>query len=131
MLAQITPAQWSGFTVVLTALIAVAANIAIVWGLFKRSDRRREIHPQPLEIKEATQFASKKDLDQLAAARQADMKELEISARARSSATYDKIDEIRIELTQANDATRAEMQKGFKDMERALGRLEGKIDRSS
>lgn len=59
--------------------------------------------------------------------RHRDLQEAEHSARVRSAKLYEKIDETRKEMTTAQDEVRSEMQQGFKDMERALGRLEGKI----
>jgi len=48
-------------------------------------------------------------------------------ASLRSAAIYRKIDEVRDELTTKMDGLNEQMTTGFKDVERAVGRIEGQI----
>lgn len=51
----------------------------------------------------------------------------EESARKRSAGIYIKMDELRKELSEKVDGLRDEVTQQFKDTERALGRIEGKL----
>lgn len=55
----------------------------------------------------------------------------EVSARQRSAGIYNKIEEVRRELTGQVQELREEVGQQFKDTERALGRIEGKLSTSS
>jgi hypothetical protein len=59
----------------------------------------------------------------------ADKESADASARARSAGIYSKIDEVRKELAAANTSLRTEIMAGFKDVERTIGRLEGKLEK--
>ena len=52
---------------------------------------------------------------------------IEQSARGRSDKIYAQIETTRKELTDAITGTQHEMRKGFQDLERAIGRLEGRV----
>jgi hypothetical protein len=54
---------------------------------------------------------------------------IEVSARSRSNGIYAKIEDVRHELSAAQESTRSEMHRGFQDIERTLGRLEGKLEK--
>lgn len=53
----------------------------------------------------------------------------ESTARASRAALYKKVDDVRAELVTKVDDLRDEMTSQFKDTERALGRIEGKLDK--
>jgi hypothetical protein len=57
-----------------------------------------------------------------------DREAAEVSARNRSAGIYNKMEEVRKELTGQVQVLREEVGKQFKDTERALGRIEGKLD---
>jgi hypothetical protein len=52
----------------------------------------------------------------------------EENARSRSAGIYKKIDEVRAEVSGKVDELRNQMTMQFKDTERALGRIEGKLN---
>jgi len=58
----------------------------------------------------------------------ADRRNNEVHASTRSKTIFDQIDKVRTELSTKHDELRGEMQRNFQDTERALGRIEGKID---
>lgn len=55
-------------------------------------------------------------------------KQSEEAARERSNAIYKKIDEVRVELNASQAEVRNQLEKWTRDTERALGRIEGKIE---
>jgi hypothetical protein len=123
-----------------------AASVAAIAGVVLK--KRRLIEPQPLEVRPSaeyvtTAFCSQRheqtsrglmevteQVRRLWERLERDKESFEVSARTRSAGIYNKIDEIRKELADANTTTREEMSKGFRDVERALGRLEGEIKRA-
>jgi hypothetical protein len=58
-----------------------------------------------------------------------DREQTEISARSRSAGVYNKVEEVRKELSCKVDELRDEVGQQFKDTERALGRIEGKLSK--
>jgi hypothetical protein len=51
-------AQWTGFEVVIAFVLAQAAGVAAIIGVFLRQKRSATIHPQPLQIEWAKEFTS-------------------------------------------------------------------------
>lgn len=58
-----------------------------------------------------------------------DRESAESSARSRSAGIYSKIDQVREEMLAKVDDLRIEVGQQFKDTERALGRIEGKLEK--
>jgi hypothetical protein len=144
-LAQFTnanPQFLKDFIIVVVGILGLCAAGASIYGVLKK----RRIEPQPLEVRAAQDFVTREFCGQMHAETvrrvddhthqieriwntiKADKDAFEVSARARSAKIYEKIDEIRQELSEANVATRDCIGKGFQDVERAIGWLEGKID---
>lgn len=70
------------------------------------------------------------DLRDLQRAQAHEREQAEMAARARNAKTYEKIEELRIEITGKVEDLRREMTTQFADTERALGRIEGALQRS-
>ena len=148
MIAQLPdPNHFGSIGWLIVCLAAVSVAINSVWKLADRVKGRaqqREIQ-QPFIVEAAAQFARKEDfmahashvehrLDEqdhdrqaLRAAIERDRAAWEQSARVRSAGIYAKIDEVRKELDTAHTALRTEITRNFQDTERALGRIEGKL----
>lgn len=123
------------------AVIGAAAGIASIYN----SIRRNRIEPQPLMIKGADEYVNRDTCSHLHAetirrieehSRQIELiwehiikqkEETEAAARARSAKIYEKIEEVRTELSRDSKRTLEIVSKGFQDLERAIGHLEGKI----
>lgn len=125
-------------------LIGGAAGVASIIGVFLK--KKRQIEPQPLEVRAAAEFVTRDfcarqheewgrrqeelgvRVERLREVMSEDKTSFEANASRRSAGIYQKIDEVRKELTEANEETRKQMVRGFQDLERAIGRLEGKLD---
>jgi hypothetical protein len=70
-----------------------------------------------------------RDLGDLTTEFRAQRAQAEASARARSAGLYDKIDQVRLELAGQVSGLRAQFDTMRMDTERALGRIEGKLDK--
>jgi hypothetical protein len=120
MLAQVDkvdPSFFHQFTLVILGLLSGLASAAAIAGaLFAK---RRKIEPQPLQVEEAEKFVTASACG---------------SSHAHLIKRLDQHDEIIRDLWTTfraeNASIRHEMTKGFQDMERALGRIEGKLDRN-
>lgn len=116
-------------------LVAVLLGNAIaIWlGLLNRkSIQRREVSftEPPASKREFDQHAQecREDRGKLWTELTADRRNHEIHISQRSASIYAQIDKVRIELTENQEQLRADMQRNFQDTERALGRIEGKLD---
>jgi hypothetical protein len=112
--------------------LAILGGAGMVKNLFGKNTTA--ITPDPLRIEKLDKFATRDfceqrhsevarrldghdgDIRALYAEIKTDRDANEIHASERSASIYEKIDEVR-----------AEMNSGFKDMERAIGRIEGKV----
>lgn len=102
---------------VLLLLGALGGASAVVGILRGFGRQRREIGPQPLEVKAAMEWASAKECV---------TRHGEVSRRL--SQHDDQIRELWNEMRKENQNIRDAMGKWFTDTERALGRIEGKLN---
>ena len=149
---NVQPTSLHEFILIVAGLVGIGAGVAVIY----RTVRKQRIEPQPLDVGIAGPVTVKNDAgfvsqslcqslhsetdrritrveeDLLALHRElkTDRETSDVSARQRSAGIYSKIDEVRKELAAANEGTRGELARGFKDVERAIGRLEGKINGS-
>jgi Na+/phosphate symporter len=83
--------------------------------------------------------ASKKEFDQFTAITNAnfvqvrdemtkDRRDNQVHASERQKTIFAAIEKTRIEMTEKHEELRSEIQRNFQDTERALGRIEGKIE---
>ncbi|HOC56645.1 MAG TPA: hypothetical protein PKI20_13565 [Verrucomicrobiota bacterium] len=132
--------KWLALAVI--ALIGGAAGIASIYS----SIRRHRVEPQPLLVKGADEHVSKEFCAHLHSetvrrvdehSRQIELiwehivkqkEETEAAARARSAKIYEKIEEVRTELSRDSKRQLEMVSKGFQDLERAIGHLEGKLN---
>lgn len=135
-----------GWLIVSLAGIAVAAN-SILKLVDRFTGKGREITPQPLEVRAAAEFMRKQECDvhrndiiRRLDEQDRDRSELrkiihddraanEHAARTRSAGIYQAINKVRDDLTERITEVRDEMAKAAQDTERALGRIEGKLDK--
>jgi hypothetical protein len=124
---------------------SVAGNVALVITLiamFARKKEARVISPQPLIIEQASRGVTEREClsrhdqssvqigalsMQLSEIRTLRVQDSKDSGAAREK-LYAAIKDVRLEVTSMHEASRREMSVGFQDIERALGRLEGKIN---
>lgn len=110
-----------------------------------RPQKPTVITPDPLRIEKLDKFATRdfcemkhlevnrrldthdEQLAQLRIEAKAELQQNQEHASARSAAIYRKVDEVREELTAKMDGLNEQMTTGFKDVERAVGRIEGQI----
>lgn len=124
---------------VIGALGAAGTVIAIQAARNKKRDVSLDPPlPNPLLVSKATEWAtealcaarhaeSREAIAEVRKAQEADRLREEQVQRSRSAGIYSKLEEFRKELSQQNAETRKEMQRGFQDIERSIGRLEGKV----
>ena len=125
------------------ALIAFLANLILSikskWG---GARSQTNITNEPLMVQESVRPVNERDclsrhdqsthqiktlsahLEELRRLRIADAKDASLSREK----LYAAIKDVRLEVTTIHESSRKEMTKGFQDIERALGRLEGKIN---
>jgi len=140
-LDSVNAATLKDFVIILLALggFAMAA-----WTTFRPS-KPTVITPDPLRVEKLDKFATRDfcemkhlevtrrldghdaELAQFRTEAKADREQNQVHASQRSAAIYHKIDEVRDELTTKMDGINEQMSKGFKDVERAVGRIEGQI----
>jgi hypothetical protein len=109
-LAQIQDVPADFLKMFLMVVIGLITGIGGAVGLLKK---RRLIEPQPLEVREAQRLTTL---------------EKHIELERRVEAHDRQFQEIWSTLRSENTAIRAEMRQWFQDTERALGRIEGKLD---
>lgn len=135
ILAQTTPPEAGGFLQFWIILIFLANGVSlvvsIVMALANRKQRREVTFGfDPASKEEFTMHKTECQADRAALRAEmiTDRRNNETHASSRSKTLYDKIDAVRLELTEKNEELRGEMQRNFQDTERALGRIEGKLD---
>jgi hypothetical protein len=130
-LAQIPNAPATTFKDVLDVLgwLVVIAGVIIASAWYLKNMQRPDgsITPQPLVVKHAEDLAHKEELIELKKSTEDKLDSMRDESKLDRSKLYEKVDEVRKELTNMHEDTRDEMNRGFKDLERAIGRLEGKI----
>jgi len=137
--AQFTPPTGSDLMVWLgcCAFIMMLVNqaIKIKTGIFP-SRNQTDIYPQPLSVRESHDYVTEKDCHNMHASTEAQIKELrairiddiKLAAASREK-MYGAIEKVRIELSASNETMKRDIAKGFQDVERAIGQLEGKTYR--
>lgn len=99
----------------LMLLLGLAGGAGAMWTVFGR--KRQTIEPQPLRVKKEAEFTTVEACGQ---------RHAEVDRRLDH---HDgEIMEIWKTLRKENTAIRQEMARTFQDVERSLGRIEGKID---
>jgi hypothetical protein len=153
MLAQIDkvpPVLLWQLAVLIAALIAIGAGATTIFSNLRKTKVTAELNPpfpESIETREQASYVTEKvcaerhstfcqrmenitsEIRSIWERIGKDRVDLENMARTRSAGLYQRIDEVRRELSTEQQAMRAEMQQGFKDIERAIGQLEGKISR--
>jgi len=97
------------------------------------SRSEHEVYPQPLSVKESHALVTEKQChdrhitieDQIRDLRSLRMDDVKTAGASREK-MYQAMKEVRSELSEAHDRLRNTMAKGFADIERSIGRLEGK-----
>lgn len=116
-LAQIDKVQ-PGFlhqaALLLIGVLGGGAAVATIAGLFVK--RKRQVEPQPLEVKASAEYVTEDQCRERRGEMAARIKALEAQAENLWST-----------MRRENTDIRAEMAQTFKDIERALGRIEGKL----
>ncbi len=117
----------------LLAAVLIGNAVAIWLGIANgKKIQRREVSfsETPASKREFDAHASECRLERAAlrAEIKADRDANQVHASARSQTIFTQIEKVRVELMDKNDELRQEMQRNFQDTERALGRIEGKID---
>jgi hypothetical protein len=128
-LSSVNPITLKDFIIIGLAILGAAGMIKNLFG-----KNTTTVGPDPLRIEKLDKFATRdfceqrhsevsrrldghdKDVRALYDEIKKDRDANEIHASERSASIYEKIDEVR-----------SEMNCGFKDMERAIGRIEGKV----
>lgn len=118
---------------IIVAFIAMVVGqiISIVVSLANRKQQR--------EVTFSFEPASKKEFDECAlrcrsetlalrAELARDRESNQVHGSERSKTLFQQIEKVRVELMGKNEELRADMQRNFQDTERALGRIEGKLD---
>jgi hypothetical protein len=113
---KVQPAFLHQAVLLLCGILGGAASVAAIVGLILK--RRRIIEPQPLEVKPAAEYVTK----EFCADRHTETKK-------RLDEMSKQVDALWSTMRSENTAIRGEMTRAFQDIERALGRIEGKIDR--
>ena len=141
LLATADPNPTIAWNVVLTigVLVTIAMNVI---SLFKKSSTA--ITPDPLRVEKLDRFATRdfcetqhnevsrrldghdSDIRAIYGEIKQSRAEGETHAGQRSATLHRKIEEVRSELNVKLDDLRAENNQGFKDVERAIGRIEGR-----
>lgn len=132
ILAQDVPgAALKNFMLIVGGLAATFAGITGgIWYLRNmRPENKTTVLPNPLPVSKAQEVATKRDLEALGVRIDA------LEARVVGREWFQKIDaelqagrEKFARLDEKIDETREQMAKGFNDVERSLGRVEGKLD---
>lgn len=138
--AQAVPSATSlGFWISLFANLALIVSVIV---MITRKKETRTIKPQPLMIQHADQPVSESDCiarhsestrqishmeNQLTELRTLRVQDTRDSSESRTK-MYNALRDLRLELTDKQDKIRDQMAKGLQDIERTLGRLEGKIN---
>lgn len=143
MLAQVLPSGTAVWEVVIAAgvLASIVGNIA-QWNMSRRKRENVLIKPQPFIVQASDDPVSKSEClgrhqqssdqisglsDQVRELRLLRVQDAKDSGASREK-MYIAIKDVRVEVMNIHEETRKEMTRGFADIERALGRLEGKIN---
>jgi hypothetical protein len=131
MLAQISDIAPDWLRNMAIFVAAASATVYYLKGAFGSKQKR--------EVSFSETAASKKEFDQFTAVTNAnfvqvrdemkkDRAENQIHASQRQKTIFEALEKVRVEVTDKHDELRAEIQRNFQDTERALGRIEGKIE---
>lgn len=117
------------FVVVMASLCMGAYYVLLLVDRIKGQPQRPPAKELQLAMRnvEARVNAAEGDIRRIKEDMKLESLRLDAAASKRSADLYAKIDAIRIEMNGNLEQTRTEMSRGFQDMERAIGRLEGKI----
>lgn len=136
MLAEVTPAPdanhllqfWLILSLTFSTLVSVGTFVVMV--VNRKQKREVSFEFTPASKAEFDNHASECRLERvsLRAEIKAERDANQIHASERSKTIFNQIDKVRVELNEKTDSLRDEMQRNFQDTERALGRIEGKID---
>lgn len=117
MLAQLQNVDPTFLKQALLFLTGIAGGAATVISILTARNRRRQIEPQPLEVRASPAYAT---------VAQCHEKHVEIGRRL--DGHDHEITALWNTMRAEDNAIRAAIAKSFADIERALGRIEGKIN---
>lgn len=114
----------------LFGLVGVATGLVIIWTRL----RPTQVSPQPLVVKNADQFVSKEfcagarnETDKRLTQVERDVRDMREHQSKQIKEAYDKMEQFREEVVEQIREEGDKSERSFKDMERAIGRIEGAI----
>jgi hypothetical protein len=112
---KVSPSFLHQAALLFVAVLAGAASVAAILGTFMR--KKRELYPQPLEVRGTTEYVT---------ANMCSTQHGEIDRRLNDH-TH-QLETLWTTMREEDEKTRSELRRCFQDIERSLGRIEGKLN---